>query len=101
MIIDCEASTFLQNFQALSLNIHFVLFVPFVADLLLWLIRVEGQNSHSGFIDTVTFDHSIECAAIDAEDLGGAGGIAARDSEDVGQGTSFEFVERRQIFEES
>src|SRR6185503_2631460 len=48
----------------------------------------------------VTIDHSVKRASIDAEDLGGTRAIAARDFEDVKQVASFEFVERRQIFEE-
>ncbi len=48
----------------------------------------------------VTLDHPVEGAAIDAEDLGGAGAVAARDLEDVKQVATFELVKRRQIFEE-
>lgn len=48
----------------------------------------------------VALDHAIERASIDAEDLGGARAIAARDLEDVEQVATFELVERRQIFEE-
>ena len=43
----------------------------------------------------VTLKHPVEGASIDAEDLGRACAIAARDFENVKQVASFEFIERR------
>jgi len=64
----------------------------------LWLFGSDGQKGHSGLF--VALDHAIEGAPVDAEDFGGAGAIAAGDLEDVEEVTSFELVERGQIFEE-
>ena len=56
----------------------------------LWLLLFAG----------VTLDHAVEGASIDAEDLGGAGAIAAREVEDVKQVAVFQLIEHGQIFEE-
>ena len=68
-----------------------------------WLFRTMGQKGVSGLfavgVDAVTVDHAVERAAVDAEDLGGARAIAARDFEDVEQVATFELVERGEIFE--
>jgi hypothetical protein len=74
-------------------------------DFVLWLFVPRGKIATVALgavgVDPVAFDHPVECASIDAEDLGGPCAVSAGDLEDIQQVTSFEFVEHRQIFEES
>src|SRR5437868_11439701 len=51
-------------------------------------------------INGVTFDHAIERAAIDAEDLSGACAISTSDLEHVKQITTFELVQWWQVFKQ-
>ena len=71
----------------------------------LWLFVPPGKIATVTLgavgIDPVAFDHPVERASIDAEDLGGACAVPAGDLEHIQQVTSFKLVEHRQIFKQS
>ena len=74
-------------------------------DFGLWLFVPPGKIATVALgavgIDPVAFDHPVERASIDAEDLGGARAVPAGDLEHIQQVTSFKLVEHRQIFKQS
>jgi len=71
----------------------------------LWLFVPSGKIATVALgavgIDPIAFDHPVERASIDAEDLGGACTVPASDFEHIQQVTSFKLVEHRQIFKQS